>query len=315
MKTDRFRQMIMVTSPSKPLEYTAKGTPRRQVCIKAYTEEIDALYKRVEESSQVDLPPPRNWTPDSVLQFVEDVVKKVTKNPAIKTDDDLFLQGCDSLQATWIRNTIIHALRSASSVNTHDIPPGFVYAHPSITALAAYLSSLFAGKTISKDAERAAGIERMRALLDRYSARLERRFPEKAPNGYGYANGHANGAAAEVVLVTGTTGRLGSHLLAQLLERPEVVRVYALNRESSGSVEALEKRSREAFKQWCLDESLLSSGRVSFHAVDLAKPEFGLSRGLYDEVRRSLLGVTLDESPDGGASTDAGQRDPDNSQR
>ncbi|KAM5541012.1 hypothetical protein V8D89_005323 [Ganoderma adspersum] len=284
-----FKEMIMLTSPNKPLEYTAKGTPRRQICIKAYTDEIDALYKRVEESSQVDLPPPRNWTPTTVRQFVEDVVKKVTKNDAIKPDDDLFLQGCDSLQVTWIRNTLIHALRSSSSVNTHDIPPGFVYAHPSITALAAYLSSLFAGKTVDKDAERTEGIERMRALLDRYSAGLERRFPEKAKAKA--VNGHANGVAQEVVLVTGTTGRLGCHLLSQLLERPEVVRVYALNRESSGSVEALAKRSREAFKQWCLDESLLSGGRVSFHAVDLAKPEFGLNRALYDEMRTSVTQI------------------------
>ena len=303
-------QMIMLTNPSKPLEYTAKGTPRRQVCIKAYADEIDALYRRVEESSQVDLPPPRNWTPTTVRQFVEDVVKKVTKNDAIKPDDDLFLQGCDSLQVTWIRNTLIHALRSSSSVNTHDIPPGFVYAHPSIVALAAYISSLFAGKTVDKDAERAAGIERMRALLDRYSVGLERRFPEKA----NAANGHANGVTQEVVLVTGTTGRLGCHLLSQLLERPEVVRVYALNRESSGSVEALEKRSREAFKQWCLDESLLSGGRVSFHAVDLAKPEFGLNRALYDEVR-SLLRLRWTSSPDSERWTDEDQRDPDHSQR
>ncbi len=128
----------------------------------------------------------------------------------------------------------------------------------------------------------------MRALLEKYSAGLERRFPEKAANGH--ANGHANGTA-EIVLVTGTTGRLGSHLLAQLLQRPDVVRVYALNRESSGSVAALEKRSREAFKQWGLDESLLSGGKVSFHAVDLAKPNFALSEELYHEVSSFTPGI------------------------
>ena len=277
--------MIMVTKPEKPLEYTAKGTPRRQVCIAAYADEIDALYKRVEESSQIDLPPPRNWTPASVHEFVGDVVRKVMKNSGIKADDDIFLQGCDSLQATWIRNTIIHALRSSSSVNTHDIPSNFVYAHPSISALSAYLSSLFSGKTADKDADRAAGIARMVALLDKYSAGLERRFPEKAANGHanGYANGHANGVT-EVVLVTGTTGRLGSHLLAQLLQRSDVARVYALNRDASGSEDNLKKRSRDAFKQWSLDESLLDDKRVSFHAVDLAKQNFGLSQSLYDEV-------------------------------
>ena len=87
--------MIMVTKPGKPLEYTAKGIPRRQVCIAAYAEEIDALYKRVEESSQIDLPPPRDWSPESVHDYMRDIVWKIMKNQAIKDADDLFQQGCD----------------------------------------------------------------------------------------------------------------------------------------------------------------------------------------------------------------------------
>lgn len=87
--------MIMVTKPDKPLEYTAKGTPRRQVCIASYAEEIDALYKRVEESSQIELPPPHNWSPESVHEYMRDVVKKIMKNGDLRDEDDLFQQGCD----------------------------------------------------------------------------------------------------------------------------------------------------------------------------------------------------------------------------
>ncbi|KAI0743085.1 acetyl-CoA synthetase-like protein [Daedaleopsis nitida] len=288
-----FKEMIMVTKLSKPLEYTAKGTPRRQVCLKAYTDEIDALYKRVEESSQIDMPPPRNWAPDTVHRFVGAVVRKVMENPGLKDDEDLFLQGCDSLQATWIRNTVTHALRSSSTVNIHDMPTTFVYAHPSIDALAAFLSRLLLGTTVDADTERAAAIERMRAMLAKYSAGMQRGFPELAN---GHANGHANGSAygaagAETVLVTGTTGRLGSHLLAQLLERSDVRKVYALNREPAGSVQASKKRSWEAFRQWGLDEALLEGGRVVFYAVDLAKPRFGLDQAAYDEMRTSVTQI------------------------
>lgn len=84
----------MVTSPDKPLEYTAKGTPRRQVCIAAYAAEIDALYKRVEESSQV-LAPPRDWSPTSTREYIKAVVRKVMKNDEIQDEDDLFQNGCD----------------------------------------------------------------------------------------------------------------------------------------------------------------------------------------------------------------------------
>lgn len=91
-----------------------------------------------------------------------------------------------------------------------------------------------------------------------------------------------------MVLMTGTAGRLGSHLLAQLLQRQDVVRVYALNHESLGSVDTLEKRSREAFDQWSLDLLLLAGGKVSFHVVGLTRPCFGLSEGMYNEVRHGF---------------------------
>lgn len=37
-------QMIIIASPLKPFEHTAKGTARREVCLKLYASEIDALY-------------------------------------------------------------------------------------------------------------------------------------------------------------------------------------------------------------------------------------------------------------------------------
>ncbi|KAI0772397.1 acetyl-CoA synthetase-like protein [Trametes elegans] len=283
-----FKEMIIVTSPNKPLEYTAKGTPRRQVCIKAYDEEIDALYKRVEESSQIELGPPRDWESETLREYLTSVVRTVMENDSVKEDDDIFQQGCDSLQATWIRNTIIHALRVYSNVSVHEVPSNFVYANPTVAGLTRFLAGLVSGETHDEEAARAAAIARMRALFDKYSAGLERRFPEKAA-----ANGHANGhaGAKETVLATGTTGRLGSHLLAQLLARGDVAKVYALNREASGSAQALEARQKEAFKQWGLDLGLLTPSRVTFHAVDLAMPQFGLSKEAYDEIKNSVTQI------------------------
>lgn len=210
---------------------------------------------------------------------------RVSQSPS---EDEFFLPltqwtlARNSLQATWIRNTLIHALRGVSTVNTHDIPSNFVYAYPSIRALSTFLSRLISGETAhaGADAERAAAIARMRALLDKYSAGLERHFPEKL------ANGHVHGAraGAETVILTGTTGRLGTHLLAQLLARDDVAKVYALNREPTGSVQALEARQKAAFEQWGLDGSLLTSGKVTLHVVDLAKTNLGLSGEVYEQV-------------------------------
>jgi|SRR5882762_3954389 len=86
--------MIMVTSPGKPFQYTAKGTPRRKISLKAYEEEIEALYVTVEKSSQTDLAPPREWNTQTTLEFVATAVENVMKRK-LGNEDDMFQQGCD----------------------------------------------------------------------------------------------------------------------------------------------------------------------------------------------------------------------------
>lgn len=39
------QQKIILTWPSKPLEYTPKGTPRRAVCLSLYASEIEEVYQ------------------------------------------------------------------------------------------------------------------------------------------------------------------------------------------------------------------------------------------------------------------------------
>lgn len=86
--------MILITSPSKPFEFTAKLQPRRKNMIKAYAKEIDDLYAAVETSAQTDLKPPAEWTAASTLEFVRSVVE-TTMRKSIPDDSDIFQSGCD----------------------------------------------------------------------------------------------------------------------------------------------------------------------------------------------------------------------------
>jgi hypothetical protein len=86
--------MIITSNPNKPLEFTPKGTPRRQVCLKTYEKEIEAVYEVVEDSSQADIPIPDTWTLENATEFVDSAIKRVMKYP-VAVDQDIFLQGCD----------------------------------------------------------------------------------------------------------------------------------------------------------------------------------------------------------------------------
>jgi len=139
-----FKEMIIVCKPDKPFEYTAKGNPRRHVSVALYDDEIEAVYKAVEESSLVDISVPASWAPKEVTEFIRSIITRVMKN-VLPDDADLFEHGCDSLQATWIRNSILHALR-ATSAPVHEVQPTFVFSNPSIRALAEATSRIGQGK-------------------------------------------------------------------------------------------------------------------------------------------------------------------------
>ena len=90
-------QMIVITSPSKPLTYTAKGTIRRQASIKEYAAEIDAAYDAVRESSQEDVPAPVRWDAKETRSFVRKVVRGTMKGDlgGLGEGTDLFEVGLD----------------------------------------------------------------------------------------------------------------------------------------------------------------------------------------------------------------------------
>lgn len=87
-----------------------------------------------------------------------------------------------------------------------------------------------------------------------------------------------------IVLVTGTTGILGSHILAELLERDDVEHVYALNRSSR--VPLLERQSA-AFQKQRLSPALANSTKLNLICAQLGNEDLGLSPEVSDEVCRS----------------------------
>lgn len=122
-----FKEMILVSSPSKSLTFTAKLTPRRQAIINEYSDEVEALYAAAAETTRAadDIPPPTHWNLNETTRFIRKIVESVLKR-SIADTDDLFQNGCDSLQATWIRNSILHVLRESAKVNARGISVSFV---------------------------------------------------------------------------------------------------------------------------------------------------------------------------------------------
>lgn len=101
--------MIIMTFPSKPFQLNAKGAPRRAVILKQYEEEIEELYRQIEDSSQSDLPAPSVWDQASTLSFVRAVVEQTLRR-TIADDDDIFRNGGDRyapITSFWFRGSLL----------------------------------------------------------------------------------------------------------------------------------------------------------------------------------------------------------------
>ena len=189
---------------------------------------------------------------------------------------------CNSLQATYIRNTLLRAVRESAKVDTRHVPEHFVYDNPMIAQLASFISSIALGTDCPDDGSHsaAARIEAMRAMVAKYTSD----FPTHK------ADPSVKRPKGDVVLVTGTTGSLGSHLLSQLAASEEVERVYALNRPSRDKL-PLRERQRLALVDRGLDASVLESDKVVLLEGELTKPHFGIKEKVYEELRRSVTHI------------------------
>lgn len=74
-----------------------------------------------------------------------------------------------------------------------------------------------------------------------------------------------------VVLLTGSTGSLGSHILAALLQEPKVKAVYTLDRGLDPR-----KRLRSSFQRRGLPLEFLDLEKLHCLNWDMSKPDFGL---------------------------------------
>ncbi|EIW80431.1 NAD(P)-binding protein [Coniophora puteana RWD-64-598 SS2] len=92
-----------------------------------------------------------------------------------------------------------------------------------------------------------------------------------------------------VVLLTGSTGALGSYLLSSLAENPDVSRVYALNRGSDRS--SLLERQRSTLDCRGLDCSILGEGKVVLLEADVSVEGFCLDEGVYKEMHETVTHI------------------------
>ncbi|KAH8103378.1 hypothetical protein BXZ70DRAFT_1055180, partial [Cristinia sonorae] len=181
------------------------------------------------------------------------------------------------LSATFLRNRILASLRSspnpAANAAVSSFSQEFIFANPTLERLTQAIVNLIQpseSDTIDSDKDE---IEEM---IAKYSARLPAFTPRMATPSEG----------SLVVLLTGSTGGLGSHLLALLLEDNEVKKVYTLDRGMDVAA-----RQRASFEERRIPLGLLENQKLVPLSADYGQEDLGLSGTVASEIRDSVTHI------------------------
>ncbi|KAL4759228.1 putative NRPS-like enzyme [Aspergillus foveolatus] len=258
------RSHIRLSSPSKPFKLTPKGTTQRRLVNNDYAEEIEAIYAKAAENSMESLPSTLNL--HSLTQWVRVKITTLLDRPDIADEEDFYAAGLDSLQTVQLAQ----ALNSALSAN---ITQQQIYARPSINKLAAFLFSILNGT--SNGATEISRTEQITNLVTKYTHDLPSDPQRQRPV-----------SSSQTVILTGSTGSLGTYLLNTLLQDTSISKIYCLNRSDTAKM-----KQTTSFEEKALDATpLTDEDRVEFLTAALGEPNLGLE---LDKLTTLLESVTL----------------------
>ncbi|KXL48244.1 MAG: hypothetical protein FE78DRAFT_87403 [Acidomyces sp. 'richmondensis'] len=266
------KDKIIFTVPEKPMSRAGKDTIQRQATLKLYSTEIENIYhNRDIDQTANDVKIELNEDAEKLQSAISNAVEKILGCDTINPDKEFFASGMDSLSVMRLTRQL-----KASAVLSGDatlirskIDSQMIYSNPTVNRLTYAMKAITisTSESTSKDEDRECA---MKEMLNKYTKNLPQ------PHA---AEPHFEGDGRITVLLTGSTGSLGTYILHALLSNDRVEKVFCLNRSIDG-----ENRQKKINK----DRGLIFEWghRALFFQTNLARKKFGLDDEVYERLRQ-----------------------------
>jgi carbohydrate kinase (thermoresistant glucokinase family) len=254
------RHMIRVLPQDCQFPRTDKGSIIRQAFYKQFAPEIESAYD-LAATAQGDL---KAFEMPELESFIRTAVtKSLPQAEDIDRSADFFSLGLDSLQSILIRTDLLKTV----DVGGNKLGQNVVFEYPSIAALSAHLYGLRTGTVEEQTSVK----QTMQNLLSKYSGFKPTR--------------------KQTVVLTGTTGSLGAHVLSQLVARADIEMVHCLVRAKNEMDAA--RRVTQSLLQRKIYHTLSLEARAKINALpsDFSDAHLGLPRAMYESVAKKVTNV------------------------
>jgi hypothetical protein len=214
--------------------------------------------------------------PANLRNSLSVVIQETVGTKDLGDDDDFFaVLGMDSLQVLSLSRRLLKGFPSQPCRNAQVATTSLIYRNPTLVRLEHAILEFI--KTIDQNDHGYMNGPQGNAsvaqeLMEKYAVKLPR-----------YTNGGTDTCnqpkqERHVVLLTGSTGSLGSYVLDELIRSPVVEHVWCLNR-SSGA----EGRQRTSNRARGLATDF-DTNKVHFRQVNLSREYLGLDRSDYSHL-------------------------------
>ncbi|KAI1078275.1 acetyl-CoA synthetase-like protein [Whalleya microplaca] len=269
-----YHEKIICAHPDKPFLRTGKGTIIRKMTEEVYLNEIENLYSTNSGGNiEVELKPTLkpHYETTTVDEFLRRIISaSFPAGATIGGNEDFFAHGLDSVQTLEIVSSLKHNLEDKSSKSAAWISVRTIFHNPTINDLSRLIRAFLNEGIVpgaDSDNDRAKTIDGIVAT-----------YVHSLPRNSTVQSGRPHNPS--IIAVVGSTGYLGSHLVAKLLRTPTVSRIYCLNRSSK--TQAQEKQGKALYE---IDGSLaLPSDKLEYYTIELGKPKLGMAPDEYQKV-------------------------------
>ncbi|KAJ0123869.1 nonribosomal peptide synthetase [Diaporthe amygdali] len=266
------RDLITLSNPEKPFLRAGKGTIQRAVTVKLYKDEINKLYENfgtdehAKDVVELDLE-----SEETLARSIVETLRKYIGAERLEEDVDFFAAGVDSMGVMRASKLFRAGLKDAGrEVNDKAVAPKVIYQNATPRRLAAYILGNVLngqGQALSEDEQQQ---QAMRAIWKKYTQNLIKAQPNRPDPSN----------ESQTVILTGSTGMLGSYLLDFMARNSRIAKIICLNRAGDGG----RAQQSRAFADRGLDTSTLAT-KAEFHHADLSKPKLGLPEEVYARLQ------------------------------
>ncbi|KAG5920991.1 hypothetical protein E4U42_006016 [Claviceps africana] len=213
------REMVVVVPETRECPMTDKNSVKRAQVYREFSDEIAAAYQALEHDKAQCL----RLSASELEEWIVDAVRR--QGIAIRdAATDFFSAGMDSLQATRLRAQILRNIHLGGHEDQCSAMVAFECGNA--RNLAEKLDAIRTGNGQNEQSGKSRLATRsmdMKMLIDKYSDFSSSSVAETLPM-----------SGKKVVVLTGATGFLGSHILAALLATKSIDKIYALIRPHHG---------------------------------------------------------------------------------